>query len=287
MILLHDNDMEAVLDPLNGATIARATWRGHHFLRPQNSTGDVLASSCFPLVPFSNRVANSAFCWDDDEIVLQPNHPGDAGSPAIHGLGWLRPWEIDHATDQEARLVLEHDGGTGWPFRFRVFHDFQVSGNRLELALSYTNLEERSVPAGLGFHPYFHLGEDTVFRGQHRGEWQTDHHCIPTQLLDAGRPVDWWDGQPVATRNVDTVYTGREGSMHIEWPDRQLGLKIEPSEDLSFTTIYVPAGGDFFCVEPVSHMTDAFNRSGTDTGMRILEPGESWTVSVLLRPYAL
>ena len=55
-------------------------------------------------------------------------------------------------------------------------------------------------------------------------------------------------------------------------------------------TYFVPAGQDFFCVEPVSNMTDAFNLAAageTATGTRTLEPGESLTGRMRLVPRAL
>jgi aldose 1-epimerase len=42
--------------------------------------------------------------------------------------------------------------------------------------------------------------------------------------------------------------------------------------------VYTPPGQSFFCAEPVSHITDAFNLAAAgqrDTGMLTLAPGES------------
>jgi aldose 1-epimerase len=49
--------------------------------------------------------------------------------------------------------------------------------------------------------------------------------------------------------------------------------------------VYTPAGDDFFCVEPVSHMTDAINRMGSvaEHGLRILMPGEELRGDVTFR----
>ncbi|MBT8426880.1 MAG: hypothetical protein KJO02_02500, partial [Erythrobacter sp.] len=83
------------------------------------------------------------------------------------------------------------------------------------------------------------------------------------------------------------VYTEREGPLTIEWPERGIGLMMVPSDDLAFTTVYVPTGEDFFCVEPVTHMTDAFNRDLPDSGTRLLEAGESWSVDLRLEYFRL
>jgi aldose 1-epimerase len=51
--------------------------------------------------------------------------------------------------------------------------------------------------------------------------------------------------------------------------------------------VYTPPGEAFFCVEPVSHITDAFNLAAagrTDTGMLSLLPGESVRATLTLTP---
>jgi len=54
---------------------------------------------------------------------------------------------------------------------------------------------------------------------------------------------------------------------------------------LDFLVVYTPPARSFLCVEPVSHMTDAFNLAAagrTDTGCRILAPGEALRAAVTL-----
>jgi aldose 1-epimerase len=51
--------------------------------------------------------------------------------------------------------------------------------------------------------------------------------------------------------------------------------------------LFTPAGEDFLCVEPVSHCTDAFNMAAagaTDTGSRVLAPGERFEARVTFTP---
>ena len=54
---------------------------------------------------------------------------------------------------------------------------------------------------------------------------------------------------------------------------------------LQFLVVFTPPGEDFFCVEPVSNCTDAFNQPAEgDGGARILAPGESLTAQSVLSP---
>ena len=82
------------------------------------------------------------------------------------------------------------------------------------------------------------------------------------------------DRELVATRTVDTVYTDRRGALIVEWPERDLVLTITPSDGLRHTVVYCPADADFFCVEPVTHSTDALNDDKRAYEMARLEPGD-------------
>ena len=66
-------------------------------------------------------------------------------------------------------------------------------------------------------------------------------------------------------------------------------MTMTATGQLSFLVVYTPAGEDFFCVEPVSNCTDAFNLAAqgrADTGMRVLPPGETMhtTITFTARP---
>ena len=48
--------------------------------------------------------------------------------------------------------------------------------------------------------------------------------------------------------------------------------------------VYTPPGRGYFCVEPVTHMTDAINRMDVaGHGLRVLAPGETLQVLVIFR----
>ncbi|HEX9187496.1 MAG TPA: aldose 1-epimerase, partial [Vicinamibacteria bacterium] len=64
-------------------------------------------------------------------------------------------------------------------------------------------------------------------------------------------------------------------------------LRLAASPPLRTLVVYTPPGQSFFCAEPVSHITDAFNLADagrTDTGMLTLAPGESARATFTLTP---
>jgi aldose 1-epimerase len=270
MIQLKAGNCTVELVPECGGGVAAFRWRGVDVMRPAVPGQGVLGLSSFPLIPFSNRIAQGRFRADGRAVTLPPNLPGADQPHAIHGFGWQSVWDVAGATASSARLVHRHAGGD-WPWPYTAEQHFRVGPSQLEQTLSLRNDGDSVMPAGLGVHPYFPRA-DARLNLTVDGRWDTDATCLPTQWCALERQPDWFGGDA-----IDHVFTGRQGSIRIDWPTHM--LTIDAADDLRFMVVYVPPGADYFCVEPVSHMTDAVNRAEdtATTGLRWLAPGETWT----------
>ena len=285
MLTLTAANYALTLNPALGGSIASFTYRGQPLMRP--GTGrSVLDTACFPLVPFSNRIAHGRFFTPDHAVSLAPNLPDSDHPHVLHGFGWLAEWQAGEVTAASATLHHQHPAGA-WPWPYAAQQTFTLTEAGLTHHISVQNQGETPMPAGLGFHPYFPCNAQTLFHSLHRGEWQTTPDCLPTSLTEHGVPRDWWAGQPVASRSVDTAYTDRFGPLTIQWPDRALSLTLTPSDNLPATVIYTPVGEAYFCAEPVTHTTDAINRAGASHPMHWLATGESLTVTLGYKASAL
>lgn len=286
MLHLRAGDYRLALDPGRGGSIARFAWRGEDLMRPTCGPS-IFDTACFPLVPFSNRIAQGRFRFAGKSVRLAPNFPGSDHPHALHGFGWLAQWRVDRAEAASARLVHDYPGGD-WPWAYRAVQGFTLDAREgLGIELSLTNLSSGSMPAGLGLHPYFPRRADTRYRGLHRAEWTTTAQGLPLALDRRDHARDWWQGLPAGARQVDTAYLARQGPLEIVWPDRALALAMAPDDSLAVTVVYTPAGEDFLCVEPVSHGTDAINRPGAEDGMACLAPGETMACAVSFKARAL
>jgi aldose 1-epimerase len=103
-LVLQNHSLSAVIVPQIGGSLARLDWlRGAQpvpLLRglPADFT-DVPQPgqlACFPLVPWSNRIAPSGFEYDGQRYVPTPNRPGE--KVAIHGDGWQQAWDVQSLT---------------------------------------------------------------------------------------------------------------------------------------------------------------------------------------------
>jgi aldose 1-epimerase len=134
------------------------------------------------------------------------------------------------------------------------------------------------MPIGLGLHPYFPRTSATRLTAQVARMWATDHEAMPTALVDPPADRRLGEGVPVDAVAMDNAFTGWAGRATIEWPDRDATLTMTAASPLSFLVIYTPPDEGYFCAEPASNCTDAFNLADSgrdDTGMIVLAPGAS------------
>jgi aldose 1-epimerase len=244
-------------------------------MRPMDATalaaGDVLGASCFPLTPFSNRLRHGEFTFEDQHIKLPLNSDGPHTE---HGHGWQRVWQVEHQANDAATLLYRH-APDDWPFAYEMRQHFLLAGSELSVTLESHNTGTTAMPYGFGLHPYFVRTDECRLNAPVQGFWLVDDEVMPTQLVPVPAAANLTDGIRIRDVELDNAYSGWSGEAHISWPEYKLGLTMRASTPLRFLVVYVPKGEAYFCAEPVSNSTDAFNLSGTrsDTGMLILEPG--------------
>src|SRR5215472_12057825 len=149
-----------VLAPDAGGSIASYAWSGQAILRPTGAAAlasrDVRDFASYPLIPFSNRIANAVLNWRGASYPL-PRYL--AGHPnAIHGNGWQRPWTVVDQASDRATIELRHDASTRkleWPFPYSARQSFELEDQTLRLTMAIENTGLDAFPFGLGWHPFF------------------------------------------------------------------------------------------------------------------------------------
>jgi aldose 1-epimerase len=277
------NDMELTLCPALGGALGNWRLRAKSgqwidLLRPMSasaiSSGRVDQAACFPLSPYSNRVRDGRFAYRGRTIQM----PRDATSPhAEHGHAWKRPWSIVGKSATGAALRYRHTPDE-WPFAYEIEQRFALSPGELVVELEARNLGGETMPIGFGIHPYFPRTPRATLRAGVGAMWEVDAEVMPLRLLRPPPPgLDPTAGFAIGDVVLDNCYGGWDGRARIEWPERGLGMEIVASGLLRHLVVYVPVGEDYFCVEPVSNMTDAFNlaRERNDTGIIELAAGST------------
>ena len=300
IVTLAAGDGRVELAPDVGGAIASFTFRGADMLRPTPNdarvAGNVRAFACYPLVPYSNRIAGATLRFAGRDHPLARNF-GDSPH-AIHGVGWQRPWRIVAQSAAAATLDLDHDpardGATAWPFAFRATQALAIASGAdmavLTMSLAITNTGAAPFPFGLGWHPFFPKTDGATLGFSAGGVWENDATQLPVRHVPV--PAMWRFEPPraLAAATLDNVFTGWIGSARIAWPARALAVTIDADSACDRLVVFVPAGRDFLAVEPVTQMTDAFNRHAAGeatTGTRVLEPGAAFSCTMRLRAASL
>ena len=283
MLSLADGDLKLELLPDLGAAVATLRYQGRDVLRPTSGgVSDPFETAAFVLVPYANRIADGRFRVGEREVRIERNAPGQAHP--LHGHGWRRPWRVEAATNDCAVLSFEH-AADSWPWHYTATQTLTLRADSLDLLLSVANRDSMPMPAGLGWHPYFHKGQGAQLKARVEGVWLTDEECLPLRLAHGTRFAQWGRGDEVARPElVDHCHTGWPGVAEILLPEARLRLALTASRALRWLHVYSPPDKDFFCVEPVSQMPNAINRSAPPamTGQKLLAPGERFDARVTL-----
>lgn len=279
-LTLHSGDAQLEVDPFHGGTLASWSIAGLELLRrrPAGQT-DPLQSACFPLVPFSNVIRGGGFDFQERFRPLARNHPLE--SEPIHGDSWLSPWTLDELADHRLLMSYAHAAAGGFPFRYHVSQELVLQRRSLSIALRLTNAGDGPMPAGLGLHPYFHRPAGARLHARHCGRWEPIHVVADNRFCQP---------EEIGDEAIDVCYAGWPGLACLRWPGDRVVVTLRAAAPASALVVYSPAGSDFVCVEPVTHVNDGFNAAASgfqQTGVRTLLPREHMTlrstISVELR----
>jgi aldose 1-epimerase len=239
-------------------------------------------TACYPLIPFSGRVRDGLFHFGGEAVQLALNFSPE--SHAIHGSGWTNVWSEDFRSDDTLRITLDHAPGANWPWRYVAWQTFQLSSDGLSVEIGLRNTDQTAFPAGIGLHPYFNRRPDTRMTARLGGVWQTDSVQIPATHEPTPEKWDFGAARLVDPVRVDHTFIDVAWPIQIDWPHIGRTVRIEPDPAFDKVVIFIPEGRDYFCVEPVTIMPDAFDRPASDRpGFRVLAPGESFSGVVKFR----
>jgi galactose mutarotase-like enzyme len=240
------------------------------------------------LYPWANRLSD----WEYDQgrhvdldrssTVLKADP--DTGLP-IHGALAATPyWELGGAGSggrEGVEATLDYAAHpelmSVFPFAHRLSFRASVNDEELAVRLDVTATGEDRVPISFGFHPYLTLP------GGRREDWELglpvrrravlDDHGIPS-----GEHVELRPGAlsgVLGDRTFDDSFDELSGEPPVfALADARRRIALRYDEGYPFAQVYAPEGSSFIALEP---MTAAVNALRTGEGLRLLEPGQTFT----------
>lgn len=251
---------------------------------------DALSSSCYPLVPFGNRVKENRFSFEGKEYVLTANTAWDPHY--LHGDGWKSEWSIVSQGDSNIELAFTHEGGHT-PYRYRASQLFRLSDAGLEIRLSVTNLGDDALPFGLGWHPYFPMTPETTLLAPAKKFWTEVEGWLPGEATDIPDDLNFRSPSGLPHRWVNNGFEDWSGEALISWPEKQAEVHLTADPLFKHAFIFVSDTKfdpsfkrDYFCFEPMSHLSNGHNLLGLGD-LKVLEPSESLSGAIQLKPQAV
>ena len=216
-------------------------------------------------MPYSNRLAYRRFRWKGVDYSTEPNF--DDSPHSLHGVGWRRPWEIVSSSALDVVLRYRHEGDADWPFAFEARQYFTLTPEAMRVQMVFDNLAQIAQPVGLGWHPYFPKRARSRLHIEFDSRWDSDAAQLPVRKV-AQSGID----SDVMHLDYDNCFDGWRGTARIR--DEKMSLQL--SSSLDRLVVYTPQQRDYYCVEPVSHVSNAIHMADPlAQGLRSVAPGES------------
>ncbi|MCS4061370.1 aldose 1-epimerase [Pseudomonas putida] len=263
-----------------GGRVAALKAEGLDILLPVSSSVfnplDWPRAGAYPLMPYCNRLKDARLSFAGQTYQL-PAHPA-AQPHTLHGISHTQAWEVVSADQQQVLIACTYQG-PHWPWMFRAEQRFTLEGNCLRITLALVNLGDTEMPAGFGLHPYFQRHPGMRARYSRGRGWLIDDQYLATgEFVDAVADITLQADDPAAVAHYQSRW---DGKLNLEY--REGRLAISASSPLSHFVAFAPANAPFVCLEPVSHLADAFNRPRSDwreVGTHVLEPGARMTATL-------
>jgi len=206
-----------------------------------------IAWGCYPMVPWCGRLREGRFVFQGRDYRV----PVNLGAHAIHGVGFLMPWQVVEQGARHAALELTLPRDHRWPFGGLARQRIGVSGSRLQLELSAT-AGGQAMPVALGWHPWFRKPERLEFQPDAMYPRDADGIAVLPPVPVQRGP---WD---------DCFVNRREVVLH------RAGQRLRLVSECTDWVVY-DAPTFATCVEPQTAPPDSFNLQPG----QMLQPGES------------
>ena len=244
------------------------------------------------LVPWPNRVKDGV--WELDGVPQRLAITEPALGNASHGLLRFRPYSLLERTESSVTQAATIYPEAGYPFILdtAVTHELDTEG--LTVTHTIANRGDRSAPVAVGAHPYLRIGDvpasQLTLTVQAGTRFLTDDRLnvvgeepVPGTRYDlsAGARVsalDLNDGFGDLQERPEHILSAADGRRLVLWGDPAFAY-VQLFTHRSFAT--KEKGDVALAIEPMTAPANALN---TGTGLRWLEPEETWTLSWGIRP---
>jgi len=230
------------------------------------------------LFPFPNRIFGGSYEFQGSQYQLMKNYVQEGN--ACHGLLLERKfmYEMHTESEQEARVAFVTEllgDDEGYTFKCQVRVSFVYTRQSFSIETEIVNTDDKEIPVGLGWHPYFKIGEDIgdLYLTIPDAElWQ--------QSTKEFHPVSYSGNEPLRRKFMDFCFRYKTGEVSIE--DKKLGIKLtfESGKAFPYVQVYTPSHRKYIAIEPMTCVPDSFNNK---VGLKILNKKDRWITKCAIK----
>ncbi len=249
------------------------------------------------LAPWPNRIDHGRYSFAGRDRQLALSEPDR--NNAIHGLVRWLPFVVGSTQPESVRLSCALYPQKGYEFSLLIDVTYSLTEEGLGVVLHAQNRGPVPAPWGVGYHPYLAAGSGTIDEAEVRipaaTVLTTNDRLIPTgEAAVQGTDFDFTSMRRLGGTRLDHCFTDlsrdREGLVRVEFaaPARPMVAMFMDQQHDYIQVFTGDAIGDEdrrrrgLAVEPMTCAPDAFNNG---RGLRVLEPGESfsgrWGISTI------
>jgi len=251
------------------------------------------------LFPFAGRLHGHSFEFEGKRFHITGARSREGN--VLHGFVISRAWRIaaqtnDSVTGEFQASIDDPSLLDQWPSDFHIQVTYRVAANQLICDVLIENPGTSNLPFGFGTHPYFRIQtydgviSDPIVTVPANNVW-VHKESLPT---GAQRKVAGSEDLRSGVRFSDLQFEGvltdlqeeSDGLAHTTIDDSVSGLRIEQTfaPVLRNCVVWAPDHKKAIAIEPWSCLPNAFalNTEGVDTGLDILQPGETWATRITI-----
>jgi aldose 1-epimerase len=241
------------------------------------------------LIPWPNRVKDGKYSVAGKSRQL-PITEVDLNNSSHGLLRWVN-WKCEEHTSTSVTMTYASHAQSGYPFAFDARITYSLGSNGLRVVLSGMNTGPAPMPFGMGCHPYFTVGtesvDDTSLMCPAAGYLPSDAQEIPSGDIVMDDDHDYRTKKAIGDTPINACWTQLErdgdgiASVDFTRNDNGRGLRVWMDETFDYVMLYtgetVPQPErrrKGFAIEPMTCAPNAYNNG---LGLRVLQPGESVT----------
>ncbi|MFY0600614.1 MAG: hypothetical protein JXR03_13160 [Cyclobacteriaceae bacterium] len=230
------------------------------------------------LFPFPNRIDGGKYQFSGKEYQFPINE--EKLNNALHGMLRMEAFEVvDQTADEnEASVTLRYNylGDKEYypfPFTFDISYKYGLT-NTFTVVFKINNEGKEALPFGLGWHPYFKLGDS--LSSVQLDLPDTDHLILGERNLPTGEEKSFNHNKlALEDFSLDDCLRLKNGKVKYQLSSDSIRLKMEGSKEYRYLQLFTPEGLGTVAVEPMTSGVNTFNNK---EGLRQLEAGELFEV---------